>query len=181
MTMETETPLWELRPTALECAHYDRLLRLAQNKAAQRDAETQERVRKLFGECLLTLCKLGVREAQARSLIGKWRKALGNDHHLAQLIQAADRNNVPDPVSYITAAIRKLTHKTNAVEAISQGKWTLLGWEEPRITSRGIQWKGDQRGQVWRDPFGKLTILPADAGTDIPDHEVEPGIDLSAA
>lgn len=173
-------PYWMRRPTALEEAHYDRLLKHAMDRRAMAEAATQERSRQLFGECLLTLVQLGVREGQARAMLGKWRKQAQNDALLIAIIRGAGRSSVPDPISYVTAAIQGQARRASQVETVRAGTWQLLGWERPRTVRQGGEqscWRGTLRGQVWRDQFGKIVVLPAKAGVQIPSANEDPGFE----
>src|SRR3546814_1045529 len=64
--------LWDRQPTAYELAHYNAVLKREANRAS-------ERARAIFGTCLLQLTQLGMKQAQARSMLGKWRSKAGDD------------------------------------------------------------------------------------------------------
>src|SRR3546814_12829054 len=51
--------------------------------------------------------------------------------------------------------------RTEKVAALQKAEWSLLGWEPPKYVAGKPRFKGAVRGQVWRDPYGKLSILPA--------------------
>ena len=134
----------------------------------------------LFGECLLILTRLGVREGQARAMLGKWRKQAQDDAMLIEIIRGAGRAAVPDPIAYVTAAIQGQGQRTSKVATIQAGAWQLLGWEQPGAVSSGPSlsyWRGDLRGQVWRDQFGKLVVLPAKQRVTIPTLDEDPGFE----
>src|SRR3546814_20129263 len=61
--------------------------------------------------------------------------------------------------------------RTEKVAALQKAEWSLLGWEPPKYVAGKPRFKGAVRGQVWRDPYGKLSILPA------ADHIIPPSID----
>lgn len=159
---------WEREPTALEIAHYNAVMTKAANDAS-------ERARKIFGECLLKLIQLGMKEANARSMLGKWRGQAKDDALLIRVIDKAHEIGTPDPVSYVTKAIKGSKERAGKTAALQKSTWTLLGWEPARITPSGPKYKGPVRGQVWRDPFGKETVLPPSQGATPPTHEQDPG------
>lgn len=177
-----DDPEWLAPPTALECAHYDRLLQLQQSRSAQRAEEASAAARRIFGECLHTLVRLGMKEPKARTMLGKWRKAAGDDATLIAAINSASRANSPDPVAYVTAALKERSAAKNKVEARLSHDWSLVGWEAPHKLSRPDEprWKHGKRGQVWRDPFGLLTILEAPEGVAIPTLSEDRGIDINS-
>lgn len=173
---------WTKAPTALEAAHYDRLLKLQTSRSAQRDEEAAARTRRIFGECLASLIRLGMAEGKARAMLGKWRRDTPDDETLIGAINAAVRTNTPDPVSYVTGAIRQRSRKQDAVGARLSHEWVLIGWEAPvktRKAASGPQWKHGARGQVWRDPFGKLAVLETPAGVTPPTLANDPGVPLT--
>ena len=159
---------WDRQPTALEIAHYNSLLLKTANEAS-------ERARKIFGECLLKLTQLGMREGQARSMLGKWRGQAKDDARLISVITKAHEMATPDPVSYVTKALKGSQEREAKTVALQKSSWTLLGWEPPRFTAQGVKYKTGVRGQVWRDPFGKETVLPPKPGVAPPSHEQDPG------
>lgn len=169
---------WDRVPTALEAAHYDDLLRRSASAEAQRKAAESERARVIFGECLLKLVKLGMPEGKARSMLGKWRGQAKDDQLLVRVINHAASTGTPDPISYITKAIKGAASRVATVETRAKGKWELIGWEKPRMLASGPKFRGPIRGQVWRDPFGKMKILPAEEGTVPPGLEDEPGVNM---
>lgn len=59
----------------------------------------------IFGGCLKYLTATGVEERQARGLLGKWRKA-SNDGVVIEIITAAERKAVSDPVPWIERGIQ---------------------------------------------------------------------------
>ena len=63
----------------------------------------QDPVKVLFDLGVLLLTSAGVRERQARSLVGRWRGKIG-DEALAGILMAANR--ATEPVAYIEKAIR---------------------------------------------------------------------------
>ncbi len=169
---------WDRVPTALEAAHYDDLLRRSADAEARRRAEESERARVIFGECLLKLVKLGLVEGKARSMLGKWRGQAKDDQLLIRIINHASSTATPDPISYITKALKGAATRVATVETRAKGKWELIGWEKPRMLPSGPKYRGSIRGQVWRDPFGKMKILPPEGGTVPPGLEDEPGVEL---
>lgn len=165
---------WDRQPTALEMAHYDAIMTREQNRAS-------ERARAIFGTCLLQLKQLGMKEAQARSMLGKWRAKAKDDEQLIRVVKSAHDKAVPDPVSYITRAIAGAVERSNKTDALQKSEWQLLGWESPKIIAGKARFKGQVRGQVWRDPFGKISILPAPDGVEPPTTDEDPGIILDKA
>lgn len=159
---------WDREPTALETAHYNDLMAKKQNDAS-------ERARKIFGDCLLKLIQLGMNQKQARSMLGKWRGQAKDDARLIAIVEKAHQIATPDPVAYITKAIKGSKDRAAKTTALQKSSWTLLGWERPRMTRGVPKYKGPSRGQVWRDPFGKETVLPAKSGLNPPTHEEDPG------
>jgi hypothetical protein len=59
----------------------------------------------IFGECLTYLQGCSIEEKKARALLGKWRKAHG-DEAVDGAVRAAQRNAASEPVPYIEAALR---------------------------------------------------------------------------
>lgn len=178
-----DDPAWSTPPTALESAHYNRLLQLQTSRSAQRAEEAAAAARRIFGECLHTLVRLGMKESKARTMLGKWRKTAGDDETLIAAINAASRVNSPDPVAYVTAALKERTSSKNKVEARLSHDWSLVGWEAPHKLSKpgSPRWKYQRRGQVWRDPFGLLTILETPDDTTPPSLAEDPGIDIQSS
>lgn len=162
---------WERQPTALEVAHYNAVLTRTANDAS-------ERARKIFGDCLLKLLHLGMKETNARSMLGRWRSQAKDDALLIRVIEAAHKMGTPDPVSYVTKAIKAAKSRGAQTVALQKSSWTLLGWEAPRAGSTEPTFKGAVRGQVWRDPFGKETVLPPKEGTVPPTIDEDPGYQL---
>lgn len=169
---------WDHQPTALEAAHYDDLLRRQNIRAERQRAEREERNRMVFGDCLNKLLKLGVAEKKARSMLGKWRGQAKDDALLVRIISKASEIAAPEPVSYITKALAGSLSRSNDVEKMTKRQWEAIGWEAPRMTPRGPEWKHGSRGRVWRDPHGRLQILAAEKGTVVPGLDVEPGIEV---
>lgn len=169
---------WNRAPTALESARYTAKLK-AQNDAETRRKEAEsERARKIFGECLRQMIDLGVKEAKARPLLGKWRGQAKDDALLARIISHAHVNGTPDPIGYVTKAIEKAAARAASTDDLMKGKWHELGWEAPRRTPTGMRWRGETRGKVWRDPYGVLKVLPVEDGTVPPTLEDEPGVEV---
>ena len=166
---------WSLSPTALEIAHYNRLLVLSRSAQARQEDERSQHARQLFGDCLMLLMQLGLKEKPARSLIGKWRGLAKDDPYLISVIRTAHRIGTPDPAAYVRGAIRKTNDAGNRTERVIKSEWRLLGWERP---SDG-EWKGEVRGKLWLDPFGNAAVLPADKGEVIPSLEEDPGVEIS--
>ncbi|AXK43786.1 hypothetical protein [Erythrobacter aureus] len=162
---------WFRQPTALEVAHYNSILKRKADDASLR-------ARRIFGDCLHKLTQLGMKEAQARSMLGKWRGQAKDDDLLIRTVEKAHEISSPDPVSYVTKALKEAKSRTSKTKALQKSEWTLLGWEAPTQTPAGPKYKKGERGQVWRDPFGKEVILPAKSGTALPSHEEEPGYTL---
>lgn len=169
---------WDLMPTALEAARYSEELRLQADATARRKEKEAESARKIFGECLLKLVKLGMKETKARSMLGKWRAQAKDDALLVRVVEQAHHNGTPDPIGYVTKALDKSSKRAATVEDLTKGKWHLIGWEAPRQTPNGNKWRESIRGQVWRNPYGKMSILPAPDGTVPPTLEEDPGVEI---
>lgn len=174
MSFEDDDLEWSRPLTALEVAHYDSMLNKAANQAS-------ERARAIFGTCLHQLTKLGMKEGHARSMLGKWRRAAGDDALLIRTVKAAYDTGTPDPVSYITKALAASKERGTKVVSLQKSEWTLLGWEAPRMVAGQLRFKAGRRGQVWRDPFGKLSILPADDSITPPTVDEDPGYAMEQA
>lgn len=169
---------WNDMPTALEAAHYDEILRRQNIKAERMRKEREARNREIFGDCLLKLTRLGVSEKQGRSMLGKWRGQAKDDALLVRVIAQASEIGAPDPISYVTKALAGTMARKTSVADMQKGKWVDLGWEAPRITPLGPEWRNGTRGRVWRDPFGNLKVLPVEKGMVVPSLEEEPGIEV---
>lgn len=169
---------WNDMPTALEAAHYDDILRRQNQKQERLRKEREARNREIFGDCLLKLTRLGVSEKQGRSMLGKWRGQAKDDALLVRIITQASDIGAPDPIPYVTKALAGTLARKSSVVDMQKGKWLELGWEAPRMTPRGPEWQNGRRGRVWRDPFGHLKVLPAEAGVVVPSLEEEPGIEV---
>src|SRR3546814_6424654 len=101
----------------------------------------RERARAIFGTCLLQLTQLRMKQAEARSMLGKWRSQAGDDDTLIRVVAAAHKAGTPDPVSYITKALAGSQERTEKVAALQKAEWSLLGWEPPtyvRSEERGV-------------------------------------------
>jgi hypothetical protein len=170
---------WDSTPTALEAARYTEALRQAADADARRKAVESEAARIVFGECLLKLTQLNVPEKQARAMLGKWRGKAKDDALLKRIIDHAHKTAVPEAISYVTKAIDKALARTSEVQDVMKGRWQELGWEAPRMTASGPRFRATVRGKVWRDPFGKLKVLPAEEGTVPPTLDDEPGVEVN--
>ncbi len=170
--------LWEHAPTALEIAHYNDVLKRC-NRQEDKLRETEsERARRIFGECLLKLTKLGMTEAKARPMLGKWRKAAGDDLKLIAIVNQAAEIATPDPVSYITKALQQNVERKVAAKNQLERKWEVIGWEPPMIRRGKKVFRSNKRCQVWRDPHGKMKLLPPAPDIEIPTLAQDPGIEL---
>lgn len=169
---------WSRPVTALEAARYSAALKLQANERERQKAQAAESARRIFGDCLHQLTELGMKEAKARTMLGKWRGQAKDDALLVRIVAHAHHTSTPDPVSYVTKAIEKALTRANSTEDLMKGKWALVGWEAPRRTASGPKWRGEARGQVWRDPYGKLKVLPVEDGTAPPSLADEPGIEI---
>jgi hypothetical protein len=172
--IEDDDADWDREPTALEAAHYNAML----DRAAQ---QASERARAIFGTCLLQLTKLGMKEGHARSMLGKWRGAAKDDALLIRTVKAAYDNGTPDPVSYITKAIAAAKQRSSRITNLQRSEWTLIGWEAPKLVAGQPRFKNGARGQVWRDPFGKMTVLPAADNVTPPSLDEDPGYQMDKA
>lgn len=171
---------WDRVPTALEAAHYDMLLRQAQSRDERMKAAEAERARRIFGDCLLKLIGLGMDETKARSMLGKWRGQAKDDERLVRVVTQAHEIGTPDPISYVTKALAAATQRAAKSVTRAKATWERLGWEKPRLTTKGPKWRGALRGEVWRDPFGKIKVLPPAEGTVPPGIEEDPGVEVEA-
>jgi hypothetical protein len=169
---------WERMPTALESARYDEARRCAESLAARRKAEEAEAAKVVFGDCLMRLIALGMAEAKARPMLGKWRSQAKDDALLVRIVQQAERIGTPDPISYVTKAIASSKERVDATEKRMTGGWSLLGWEAPLRRKPTVKWRQGERGQVWLDPYGKKVVMQPKAGTVAPSLEDEPGIEV---
>lgn len=170
---------WDAAPTALQSARYSDALRRAVDADARRKAAESEAARIVFGECLRKLIELGVGEKQARAMLGKWRGKAKDDALLRRIVDHAHSTATPEPISYITKAIDKAIARASDVQDVAKGRWQELGWEAPRMTASGPRFRGAVRGKVWRDPFGKMKVLPAEEGTVPPTLADEPGVEVN--
>lgn len=169
---------WDREPTALEAAHYNDLLKRNATRQERMKTEAAERSREIFGDCLLRLVRLGMKEGHARSMLGKWRSQAKDDALLVRTVKHASEIATPDPVSYVTKAILAQAERKVEVATMTKGQWTELGWEAPRMTPRGPEWRNGTRGRVWRDPYGKMKVLPPEKGSVVPELADEPGIEV---
>ena len=167
---------WDVQPTALQVARMNEALRLANDRRAREDKNKRDAAAKIFGDCLAKLIDLGVAEKNARSLLGKWRNQLKDDDRLSKLVHHAHSISTPDPVSYMTKAVNGSKKRARNVKAIQKGTWEELGWEAPRQGPDGPRFFKTVRGKAWRDPFGKIAILPAKEGEQIPTLDEDPGV-----
>ena len=179
--MTVDDDFWMREPTALEAARYDEARRVATDLDDRRRRADAERARMIFGECLLALVSLGVKEQQARSMLGKWRGQTKDDALLSRIVKQAAGIGSPDPIAYVTRAIAAQKERTDGVAALADRRWTFVGWEAPRRTRSGVRWFGPTRGKVWRDPHGSLHVLPAEEGAVVPGLEDEPGVEWKGA
>ena len=60
----------------------------------------------VFNECLDYLIAHGVKEPQGRSLLGRWRRDYGAGNTI-EIVADASEKSVSEPISWITAALRK--------------------------------------------------------------------------
>ena len=88
-------------PSALPHSSKERIERLQGPGASGNDLS-----KVIFGTCLSYLINNGVQERNARSLLGKWRKGVG-DGEVIKLITEAEKQSVSEPVAWIEAAINR--------------------------------------------------------------------------
>ncbi|MAM84840.1 MAG: hypothetical protein CL472_09290 [Acidobacteria bacterium] len=167
---------WDTEPTALELARLNEAIELSRNQKARQEKAKRDAATKIFGSCLAKLIDLGVPERNARSLLGRWRNTLKDDDRLVALVEHAHSISTPDPVSYMTKAVAGAKNRAKGVKSIQKGEWEELGWEAPTQGPDGPRYLKSVRGKAWRDPFGKLTILPAKDGEKIPTLDQDPGV-----
>lgn len=169
---------WERMPTALESARYDEARRCAEDREARRKAEEAEAARVVFGDCLMRLTALGMKETKARPMLGKWRSQAKDDALLVRIVQQAHRIGTPDPISYVTKAIIASKERMGASEKRMTGGWSLLGWEAPVRRRPEVRWRQRERGQVWLDPYGRKVVMQPKSGVVAPSFEDDPGIEV---
>jgi uncharacterized protein YdaU (DUF1376 family) len=75
-------------------------------KGSGSPAPPHDPVKALFDIGVLLLTSSGTPESHARSLIGKWRKALADDERLMALIVVASKDHKVDPIGYLTKAVQ---------------------------------------------------------------------------
>lgn len=66
---------------------------------------TDDPVKALFDLGVATLAAGGTSERQARSLVGKWRKDIGDDTRLLGLFMDARKQSAVEPVAWLTKAV----------------------------------------------------------------------------
>ena len=167
---------WDAKPTALEVARMNEALRISNDRRAREADAKRKAASMIFGECLAKLTDLGVPEKNARSLLGRWRNNLKDDDRLCSLIKHAHSISTPDPVSYMTKAVAGAKSRAKGVKAVQKGEWEEIGWEAPTQGPDGPRFLKSVRGKAWRDPFGKIAILPAKEGEQIPTLDEDPGV-----
>lgn len=167
---------WDAQPTALQIAQMNEALALSTSAKARQEAAKREAAKQIFGDCLAKMISLGVPERNARSLLGRWRNTLKDDDRLVALVKHAHSISTPDPVSYMTKAVAGAKSRAKGVKAIQKGEWEELGWEAPTQGPDGPRFLKSVRGKTWRDPFGKIAILPAKEGVHIPTVDEDPGV-----
>lgn len=73
---------------------------------------------KLWSEGLPLLISLGVKEKQARPMIGRWLRDCGNDHaELLRLLSNARQQCPAEPISWITASLKPRKDNDKSVHA----------------------------------------------------------------
>jgi hypothetical protein len=169
---------WDRQPTALESARYDEARLVKSDHDAKKKAQAAEAAKIVFGDCLMRLMKLDVPEKRARSMLGKWRSAAKDDALLVRIVQQAEAIGTPDPIPYVTKAIAASKTRTASVANRMGGEWELLGWEAPIRGSSPPKWRGEDRGQVWRDPYGRKLVMNAKKGTVPPALTLDAGIEV---
>ena len=75
--------------------------------AAPTAAASGDLTKTMFDQGIAYLTGTGVKsDQQARALLGKWKKALGSDGSLIELLATAQRQGVVEPVGWMTKAIQ---------------------------------------------------------------------------
>ncbi|CAB4200251.1 Protein of unknown function DUF1376 [uncultured Caudovirales phage] len=75
--------------------------------AAPPGAASGDLTKTMFDQGIAYLTGTGVKsDQQARALLGKWKKALGSDGSLIELLATAQRQGVVEPVGWMTKAIQ---------------------------------------------------------------------------
>ncbi len=65
------------------------------------------------------LASYGCQERYARSLIGKWRKQLGDDYKLLSLILITEQKNIEEPIGYISKAVENASKPVPRVGSLA--------------------------------------------------------------
>jgi hypothetical protein len=71
------------------------------------DAAASDSSDPIFGTGLDFLCRKGVKEKAARSFLGLLRKELRSDLVVADLLREADREDISDPLAWLSAAAKQ--------------------------------------------------------------------------
>lgn len=74
----------------------------------------------LFDSGIAVLARIGVREPQARSIVGKWRKQYRDSEVLAVLAQAQRRTDLSEPLEWITTALRNERQRSTGAQTNGQ-------------------------------------------------------------
>lgn len=93
---------------ALECLHSgatDEAMHIIELAIESLSAE-KTAISDVFGRGLVILKAAGVKDRQARSVIGMWRKKAG-DQKVLEAIEQCEIRAVSDPTSYITAFLNE--------------------------------------------------------------------------
>ena len=92
---------------------------LKYTEAKASDGEAVDFAKALFDRGVKFLCQHGVREQQARSLIGKWRQIAG-DREVFDAFAACNKAGATDPVSWISARIKPPDKSAGSVADMMQ-------------------------------------------------------------
>jgi hypothetical protein len=104
-----------LTPERAGTAPYELALDLALEIGKEKNALTSDGKAVLWRRAVELLTKSGSSEKKARSIIGKLRQILQNDDaRLLEIVDAAEREEIQDPVSWLMAAARQRVHHAPA-------------------------------------------------------------------
>ena len=95
----------QAQATASSRIEENRIEEITLEANASKDGDAVDFTKQVFDRGVAFLGKYGTAEKQARALIGKWRKAVG-DTETFNALRDANRAGVTDPVPWITARLK---------------------------------------------------------------------------
>lgn len=104
--------------------------------------ESQDFAKQLFDRGVAFLGRHGTPERQARSVIGKWRKAY-TDTDIFGAFTECSRQGAVDPIPWITAALSGKT-KGKANDRTARGKSKLAAFVGGATGTPGMDWREDR-------------------------------------